>query len=105
MPERRSYRPTGEEHEAKATSTSPEAEPQKSVSNNPVREQGDSKFVNITGLFPSKSGKADTVFVTEAIEGLLHEIRPGDLLGISENQTSHRIQMWYIRKDKEPEAF
>lgn len=56
-------------------------------------------FVPITGLFPSKSGKADTVFIKdEEILKKLRDIRIGDTLGVSVNSKTKRLMLWFIAK-------
>lgn len=95
--ERRSYRSTTPPKEEAL----PTNEPEKPKNYKPQNSRGDSKFINITGLFKSKSGKADTVFVTEAIEDILHSIQPGDTLGVSENQKNGNLQLWFIKGEPE----
>ena len=62
---------------------------------------GTSSFVNVTGLFRSKSGKADTVFVNEEIMEKLSKMSIGDVLGVSENVNNGNLQIWYIVKKEE----
>lgn len=64
----------------------------------PSSEKGE--FVPITGLFPSKSGKADTAFIKpgSGIIEKLHDIREGDTIGVSMNQKTHRLMLWFIAK-------
>jgi hypothetical protein len=52
----------------------------------------------ITGLFPSKSGKADTAFVKEEIFDALQGVQEGDTIGVSTNQKTGRLSLWYISK-------
>lgn len=59
------------------------------------KEQGESKFIYITGFFPSKSGKADTVFITEEILEKLQVLKVGDLLSLSA-QKNGNIGMSYV---------
>lgn len=61
--------------------------------------QSDGKFITITGLFPTKSGKADTAFVKDDIFEQLQRIQPGDTIGVSVNQKTNRLQLWYITKE------
>lgn len=87
---RRSYR-----------SETPQAPPQeprreeRPVPPTPPQDEVKSKFHKITGLFPSKSGKSDQVKVTEEIHARLGEVQVGDYLGVSENNKSHRLELWY----------
>jgi hypothetical protein len=97
--ERRSYRPAATEKPVREErETVEEKQPHVAAGKlAPQEEQrGDSKFKNITGLFRSKSGKADTVFVTEAIYAALQSIQVNDVLGVSQNSKNGNLQMWYI---------
>lgn len=58
----------------------------------------DGTYVTVTGLFPTKSGKADTAFVKDDMYELLQGIKPGDTIGVSMNQKTNRLQFWYITK-------
>lgn len=65
----------------------------------PERKQvasGRSPAHNVTGFFTSKSGKAETVFVTEAICEALKNLQPGDTLGISKNDKTQRWGLFYF---------
>jgi len=86
--ERKSYRSTG-------TTSAPAAK--KSF---PKKEGNTSKFIYITGFFPSKSGKADTVFINEEILEKLQVLKVGDLLSLSA-QKNGNIGMSYIPADEE----
>lgn len=84
--ERKSYRSAGNTPEKKSY-------PRK-------QEQGKSNFIYITGFFPSKSGKADTVFITDEILEKLQTLKVGDLLSLSE-QKNGNIGMSYLPKEGE----
>jgi hypothetical protein len=88
---RRSYRPA-------AGTPAPASPPAPRPEQAPEQKKG--TFIPISGLFRSKSGKADTVFVTEAIVTELQNIRPGDTLGISTNAKTKRPMLWYIAKEE-----
>lgn len=62
-------------------------------------QQGDGEFTIITGLFRSKSGKADTVFVTDDIAAKLAQVKPGDTLGVSMSTKADRLTLWFINKE------
>jgi len=85
--ERKSYRSAGNAPEKKSYAA--------------PKKQEESKFIYITGFFPSKSGKADTVFLTEEIVAKLHECKAGDTLGISEQKKTGRIGLWYVPNEGE----
>lgn len=91
---RRNYR-TGTENDGAPTA---ETRPEPVAAERPRRTQtsGDSKFINITGLFPSKSGKADTVFLTEQHCDILASLRPGDVIGVSMSQKTQKLSLWAI---------
>jgi GTP-dependent phosphoenolpyruvate carboxykinase len=80
--ERKSYR---------SASNTPEKKPYQK----PQPQQRENKFIYITGFFPSKSGKADTVFINEDILAKLQVLKIGDLLSLSE-QKNGNIGMSYI---------
>jgi hypothetical protein len=99
--ERRSYRPPQEEKQAVETPAATPAPPVVATPESPTdRGEGKSKFVNITGLFRTKSGKADTIFLTEQMCDMLYAVQPGDVLGVSENAKNGRLQLWYIPKEE-----
>lgn len=107
-PQRRSYRTADAPKREVATKRveAPEDVPPAPESKSQERRyeaQGDGKssFVNVTGLFRSKSGKADTVFVTEEIIDKFASMAVGDVLGVSENVNNGNLQIWYIVKKEE----
>lgn len=57
------------------------------------KQQSDREFKNITGLFPSKSGNAHTVFVNEEIHEMLQSIQPGDMLCVSPRRDSDMLSL------------
>lgn len=57
------------------------------------QQQSDREFKNITGLFPSKSGNAHTVFVNEEIHEMLQSIQPGDMLCVSPRRDSDMLSL------------
>jgi hypothetical protein len=90
---RRTYR-TPATREAAPSPVAPSREPARET----APEQKKGTFVTITGLFKAKSGKADTVFVTEAIVEALQQIQPGDTLGVSPNKTTGRPSLGDIQQ-------
>jgi len=62
------------------------------------QQQGDGEFITITGLFPTKSGKADTAYIKDDMYEHFKNIRPGDTIGVSMNKKTNRLQLWYIQK-------
>ena len=96
---RRNYR-TESQHTDRPAQTTISAAPPQGRNPEPRQSQGnsDGDFVNITGLFPSKSGKADNVVVTPAICDILNQIQPGDILGVSEMKKTKRLSLWFIKK-------
>jgi hypothetical protein len=92
---RRSYRTTAvEEPEQERTPAPPREE-------KPKKTEGNSQYINITGLFPSKSGKADTVFLTAEHCEALKALKPGDVLGVSVNKKTQRLALWAIPNEEE----
>lgn len=109
MAERRSYRneeaePEVEEEDVdetpvpRRTTPRPAARPTAKPTRSAPKQQTDGEFVTITGLFPTKSGKADTAFIKPDIFDKLQEIQEGDTIGVSMNTKTNRLQLWYIRK-------
>lgn len=74
------------------------APPRGGYDNKTARGNQDGEFITITGLFPTKSGKADTAFVKPDILAHLRDIQEGDAIGVSMNKKTNRLQLWYIRK-------
>jgi hypothetical protein len=104
--ERRSYRneeaaPEEEEYAEDAPAPAPRRtapRPATRTAKPAPKQQSDGEFVTITGLFPTKSGKADTAFVKPDIFDKIQEIQEGDTIGVSMNTKTNRLQLWYIRK-------
>lgn len=68
----------------------------------PKRGGGDnSQYINITGLFTSKSGKADTAFLNEEMCDKLQSLKPGDVIGVSTNKKTGRLALWAIPAEAE----
>jgi hypothetical protein len=89
------YPERGEQAPApRRTAPRPTARPTKPA----TKQQSDGEFVTITGLFPTKSGKADTAFIKPDIFEKIQEIQEGDTIGVSMNTKTNRLQLWYIRK-------
>lgn len=65
------------------------------------RPSNDGTFILITQLFPSKSGKADTVFIKSGSDIIkkLGDVREGDTLGVSVSKKNQRLMLWFIAKD------
>jgi hypothetical protein len=93
MAERRSYRTESTEPE---TPTPPREERKEAPKKKYDSGSGDSKYLNITGLFPTASGKADTVFLKEEHCEKLRSLKPGDVLGVNMNGKTGRLALWAI---------